>query len=69
MMHRGHEHFEILGLVKKNNPHFFMSMMDVPFNDSAAAIDHYEQQLKPSFSSRCTMSLAWTFPTTPYAPR
>lgn len=46
MMHRGHEHFEILGLLKKNNPHFFMSMMDVPFNDSAAAIEHYEQQLE-----------------------
>ena len=31
MMHRGHEHFEILNLVKKENPKFFMSMMDVPF--------------------------------------
>lgn len=46
MMHRGHEHFEILGLVKKVNPKFFMSMMDVPFNDSLVAIDHYEQQLE-----------------------
>ena len=26
MMHRGHEHFEILGLVKEKNPQFFMSM-------------------------------------------
>ena len=46
MMHRGHEHFEILDLVKKNNPRFFMTMMDVPFNDSPAAIDHYEEQLR-----------------------
>ena len=46
MMHRGHEHFEILDLVKKNNPRFFMTMIDVPFNDSTAAIDHYEEQLR-----------------------
>lgn len=46
MMHRGHEHFEILGLVKAQNPRFFMSMMDVPFSDSEAAIDHYEDQLR-----------------------
>ena len=46
MMHRGHEHFEILNLVKKTNPRFFMSMMDVPFSDSEAAIDHYEDQLR-----------------------
>lgn len=45
MMHRGHEHFEILGLVKEKNPKFFMSMMDVPFNDSDFAVDHYEEQL------------------------
>lgn len=46
MMHRGHEHFEILGLVKEKNPKFFMSMMDVPFNDSEVAVEHYEDQLK-----------------------
>ena len=45
MMQRGHEHFNLLGLVKKKNPKFFMSMMDVPFNDSEAAIEHYEHQL------------------------
>ena len=45
MMHRGHEHFEILGLVK-DNPKFFMSMMDVPFSDSDNAVDHYEDQIK-----------------------
>jgi len=45
MMHRGHEHFELLGLVK-NNPKFFMSMMDVPFSDSDNAVDHYEDQIK-----------------------
>lgn len=46
MMHRGHEHFEILGLVKEKNPKFFLSMMDVPFSDSENAIDHYENQLQ-----------------------
>ena len=46
MMHRGHEHFEILGLVKEKNPKFFMTMMDVPFNDSDFAIAHYEDQLR-----------------------
>jgi benzoyl-CoA reductase/2-hydroxyglutaryl-CoA dehydratase subunit BcrC/BadD/HgdB len=45
MMHRGHEHFELLGLVK-NNPKFFMSMMDVPFSDSDNAVDHYENQIR-----------------------
>ena len=45
MMHRGHEHFEILGLVKKENPKFFMSMMDVPFTFSENAVDHYERQI------------------------
>ena len=42
MMHRGHEHFEILGLVKEKNPQFFMSMMDVPFSDEDFAVDHSE---------------------------
>lgn len=46
MMHRGHEHFEILGLVKEKNPRFFMSMMDVPFSDSDNAVDHYVDQIK-----------------------
>lgn len=46
MMHRGHEHFEILELVKKQNPKFFMSMMDVPFTDSETAVEHYISQLE-----------------------
>lgn len=46
MMHRGHEHFEILGLVKEKNPKFFMSMMDVPFVTDEAAIEHYTEQLQ-----------------------
>ena len=46
MMHRGHEHFEILGLVKEKNAQFFMSMMDVPFSDEDFAVDHYEEQLR-----------------------
>lgn len=46
MMHRGHEHFEILGLVKKRNPDFFMSMMDVPFITGDAELEHYSSQLQ-----------------------
>lgn len=46
MMHRGHEHFELLGLVKKNNPKFFMSMMDVPFVLDEEAVEHFAEQLK-----------------------
>lgn len=46
MMHRGHEHFEILGLVKKNNPKFFMSMFDVPFLPDEDALAHYTEQLQ-----------------------
>ena len=45
MMHRGHEHFEILSLVKEN-PRFFLTMMDVPFNDGEDALAHYEQQIE-----------------------
>ena len=45
MMHRGHEHFEILG-INSENPHFFMTMMDVPFNDGDDALEHYEEQIK-----------------------
>ena len=46
MMHRAHEHFDILGLIKEKNPNFFMTMIDVPFNDSDFAVDHYEDQLE-----------------------
>lgn len=45
MMHRGHEHFEILDFMHDVNPKFFMSMMDVPFTVTDAAIEHYEDQL------------------------
>ena len=46
MMHRAHEYFDIMGLVKEQNPKFFMSMMDVPFSDEDFAVDHYEEQLR-----------------------
>lgn len=46
MMHRAHEHFEMLNLVKKENPNFFLSMLDVPFVTTEAAYEHYETQLK-----------------------
>ena len=44
MMHRAHEHFEILDLVKEN-PDFFMSMMDVPFINDDDSVDYYRAQL------------------------
>lgn len=46
MMHRGHEHFEILGLVKAKNPKFFLTMMDVPFTDEPHDAVHYAAQLE-----------------------
>ncbi len=46
MMHRAHEYFDIMGLVKKQNESFFMSMMDVPFVTTAATYEHYETQLR-----------------------
>ena len=46
MMHRAHEYFDIMGLVKEQNPQFFMSMMDVPFVTTKAAYEHYEAQLR-----------------------
>lgn len=46
MMHRAHEYFDIMGLVKEQNPDFFMSMMDVPFVTTKAAYEHYENQLR-----------------------
>ena len=46
MMHRAHEYFDIMGLVKEQNPKFFMSMMDVPFVTTKAAYEHYEAQLR-----------------------
>ncbi len=46
MMHRGHEHFHLLNLVKKENPQFFMSMMDVPFVTDELALSYYAEQLK-----------------------
>lgn len=46
MMHRAHEYFEIMGLVKEKNPKFFLEMMDVPFVTTKAAYEHYEEQLR-----------------------
>lgn len=46
MMHRAHEHFEMLNLVKKEKPDFFLSMIDVPFVTTTAAYEHYETQLR-----------------------
>ncbi len=46
MMHRAHEYFEIMGLVKEKNPDFFLEMMDVPFVTTKAAYEHYGEQLR-----------------------
>ena len=46
MMHRAHEYFDIMGVVKRQNPDFFLSMMDVPFVTTKAAYEHYENQLR-----------------------
>ena len=60
MMHRGHEHFEILGLVKEKNPQFFMSMMDVPFSDEDFAT--MRSSCACTCSSRCTRPTVLTSP-------
>lgn len=45
-IHRAHEHFKILHLVSDTNPKFYMSEMDVPFNNSDVALEHYTDQLQ-----------------------
>lgn len=46
MMHRAHEHFEMLGLVKEQNEKFFVSHLDAPFVTKDYALRHYEKQLR-----------------------
>lgn len=46
MMHRSHEHFEMLDLVKDQNEKFFVSHVDAPFVTKDYAVKHYEKQLK-----------------------
>ena len=46
MMHRAHEHFEMLNLVKDENENFFVSHIDAPFVTKDYAVQHYERQLK-----------------------
>ena len=46
MMHRAHEHFEMLNLVKDENEDFFVSHIDAPFVTKDYAVQHYERQLK-----------------------
>ena len=45
MMHRAHEHFEMLDLVK-NNPDFYLTMIDVPFEVTDYYLEQYEEQLQ-----------------------
>ncbi len=46
MMHRAHEHFEMLNLVKESNEKFFVSHIDSPFVTKDYALKHYERQLQ-----------------------
>ena len=46
MMHRAHEHFEMLNLVKDQNEDFFVSHIDAPFVTKDYAVKHYARQLK-----------------------
>ncbi len=46
MMHRAHEHFEMLNLVKEQNEDFFVSHIDAPFVTKDYALRHYERQLQ-----------------------
>ena len=46
MMHRSHEHFEMLKLVSDCNERFFVTHMDSPFITKDYALAHYERQLK-----------------------
>ncbi|MBQ7597478.1 MAG: 2-hydroxyacyl-CoA dehydratase [Clostridia bacterium] len=52
MMHRAHEHFEMLGLVKDENERFFVSHIDAPFVTKDYAVQHYERQLKKHMLDR-----------------
>ncbi len=46
MMHRAHEHFEMLNLVRDCNENFFVSHIDSPFVTKDYALKHYERQLR-----------------------
>ena len=46
MMHRSHEHFEMLHLVSDVNDRFFVSHIDSPFVTKDYAVKHYERQLQ-----------------------
>ena len=52
MMHRSHEHFEMLNLVKDQNEKFFVSHVDAPFVTKDYALKHYEKQLDKHVLSR-----------------
>ena len=46
MMHRAHEHFEMMNLVKDQNEDFFVSHIDAPFVTKDYAVKHYARQLQ-----------------------
>lgn len=52
MMHRAHEHFEMLDLVKEQNENFFVSHIDSPFVTKDYALKHYERQLQKHILDR-----------------
>lgn len=52
MMHRAHEHFEMLNLIKDQNENFFVSHIDAPFVTKDYAVQHYARQLKKHILDR-----------------
>ncbi len=52
MMHRAHEHFEMLDLVRDQNESFFVSHLDSPFVTKDYAVKHYERQLQKHILDR-----------------
>ena len=52
IMHRSHEHFEMLHLVKDENERFFVSHIDAPFVTKDYAVSHYERQLRKHVLNR-----------------
>lgn len=62
MMHRAHEYFDILGLVKPVNPQFFMSMMTFPSSPHPQHMSITRSSCANTYFSRSARSTASTFP-------
>lgn len=66
MMHRAHEYFDIMGLVREQNPKFFMSMMDVPLSPQGRHMSTMKISFASTYSSPCQRSTEWMFQTRLY---